>query len=79
VCAAVRRPQVHLITAKPDKWVSRNPAGTIQALNRSSSVVCSENIYNWGAERLTLLVLIESGDAGRLDKACPRVLSRGGA
>ena len=26
-----------------------------------------------------LCLAIETGDAGRLDKACPRVLSRGGA
>ena len=64
---------------KSDKWGSRNPAGTIQALNRSSSVVCLENIDNWGSERFTPLVLIETGNAGRLDKACPHVLSPGGA
>jgi hypothetical protein len=58
---------------------SRNPAGTIQALNRSSSVVCSEDIDDWGSERFTPLVLIETENAGRLDKACPDVLSPGGA
>jgi hypothetical protein len=45
----------------------------------SSSMVCSENIDNRGSERFTPLVLIEMGNAGRLDKACLGVLSRGGA
>ena len=69
----------HLVTPLPDKWVSRNPAGTIQPLDRSSSMLCSENIDNWSSERLTPLVLIETGNAGRLDKACLGVLSPGGA
>jgi hypothetical protein len=45
----------------------------------SSSMVCSENIDNRGSERFTPLVLIEMGNAGRLDKVCLGVLSRGGA
>jgi hypothetical protein len=42
-------------------------------------LVCSENIHNWRAERFTPLVLIETGNAGRLDKASLGVLSPGGA
>jgi hypothetical protein len=42
-------------------------------------LVCSENIHNWRAERFTPLVLIETGNAGRLDKASLGVLSPDGA
>jgi hypothetical protein len=33
-------------------WGSRNPSGTIQPFNRSSPMICSEIIDNWGSEQV---------------------------
>jgi len=67
------------INALTDKWVLGIYLEQFSKLNRSSSIVCSENIDNWASERFTPLVIIETGNAGRLDKACLGVLSPGGA